>query len=60
MAGLDGDAGEGEDHAREDVDDDLLVDRGDLAGAFGAATEDKVATNETTQEGVVRACDWNC
>ena len=43
-ARLDGYAREGEDDAREDVDDDLLADGGDFAGALGAAAEDDVAS----------------
>lgn len=53
---LDGQARERENDAREDVDDDLLVDRGDLTGAAGALAEDHVAAEETAKEGVVRAC----
>lgn len=43
MTRLDCEAGQGENDAREDVDDDLLVDGGDLARALGAGAEDKVA-----------------
>lgn len=53
-AGLDGDAGEGEGGARKDVDDDLLVDGGDFAGACPAA-EDEVAADEAAKEGIVCA-----
>lgn len=57
MARLDGDAREGEHDARKDVDDDLLVDRRDLAGALGAPAKDKVASDETADERVV--CTYN-
>lgn len=54
-AGLDGEPREGEDDAGEDVDDDLLVDGGDVARAAGAAAEDEVAAEEAGEEGVVGA-----
>src|SRR5688572_29825610 len=53
-AGLDGEACEGESYAGEDVDDDLLVDGGDAASAFGAGAEDEVAADETAEEAIVR------
>lgn len=56
VAGLDGDASQGEHHAGKDVDDDLLVDRRDLACPRGAAAEHEVAAQETGDEGVV--CAW--
>lgn len=55
VAGLDGDAREGEGDAGEDVDDDLLVDGRDLAVALGALAEDDVAAEEAGEEGVKRA-----
>lgn len=55
VAGLDGDAGEGEDDAREDVDDDLLVDGRDLARPQGPAAKDKVAAEKAGNKGVVGA-----
>jgi hypothetical protein len=50
--GLDGEFCKREHHARKDVDDDLLVYRGDLA-ATRTAAEDDVAPEETGEEGVV-------
>jgi len=55
-AGRDGYPGEGEDDAGEDVDDDLLVDRRDLAAVPRAAAEDDVASYQTGDEGVIWAC----
>lgn len=55
-AGLDGEARKGEGDAGEDVDDDLLVDGGDAAGALGAGAEDEVAADEAAEEAVVGAC----
>lgn len=43
VSGLDGESRRGQTYPREDVDDDLLVDRGDLARSWGAAAEDEVA-----------------
>jgi hypothetical protein len=53
VARLDGDAREGEHDPREHVDDDLLVDRRDLACALGAPAKDKVASDEAADERVV-------
>lgn len=53
MARFDGDAGEGEDDAREYVDDDLLVHARDLAGPFGASAKDEVTADKAAKEGVV-------
>lgn len=52
-AGLDGEAREGQDDPGEDVDDDLLVDRRDLARSLGAPAEDEVAADQTGEEGVI-------
>lgn len=49
---LDGQAGEGQRDAGKDVDDNLLVDRRDLAVARAGA-KDKVAADETGEEAVV-------
>jgi len=49
---LDGELCECEDDAGKDVDDDLHVDAGDLAGAAGAAAEDDVAAQQAGEEGV--------
>ncbi|EEY20022.1 predicted protein [Verticillium alfalfae VaMs.102] len=54
-AGLDGEAREGEDDAGEDVDDNLLVNAGDAAGAGAAAAEDEVAAEGAGEERVVGA-----
>ena len=54
-AGLDGQARQAEDHAREDVDDDLLVHGRDLARARGAPAKDEVAAEEAGEKGVVGA-----
>lgn len=43
VPGLDGESGHSQTYSREDVDDDLLVYGGYLAGARRAAAEDKVA-----------------
>lgn len=51
--GLDGQPRQGQDDAREDVDDDLLVDAGDLARGAGAPAEDEVAAQEARDQGVV-------
>ena len=40
-------------HSCEDVNHDLLVYGGDLAGAGRAATEDEVAAEEASDEGVI-------
>lgn len=55
-AGLDGNLGEAEADAGKDVDDDLLADTRDLAGARGALAKDHVAAEEAGEEGVVGAC----
>jgi hypothetical protein len=52
---MDQNPGEREHGAREDVDDNLLVDGRDLACAGGAPAEDEVAAKETGEEGVVGA-----
>lgn len=51
--GLDGEPGEREHHAREHVDDDLLVDARDLAALLGAPPEDGVPAQQPGGEGVV-------
>lgn len=51
---LDGEAGEGQRDAGKDVDDNLLVDRRDLAAARAGA-EDEVAADKTGEEAVVGA-----
>lgn len=56
VAGLDGDARQGQGDAGEDVDDNLLVNGRDLAVALGALAEDDVAAEETGEEGVEGAC----
>lgn len=56
VAGLDGDARQGQGDAGEDVDDNLLVDGRDLAVALGALSEDDVAAEEAGKEGVEGAC----
>ena len=56
VAGLDGDACQGQGDAGEDVDDNLLVDGRDLAVALGALSEDDVAAEEAGEEGVEGAC----
>jgi len=43
LARGDGEAGEGQDDTRKNVDNDLLVDTRDLAASRGAAAEDDVA-----------------
>lgn len=53
--GLDGEVGEAEADAGKDVDDNLLADGGDLAGAGGALAKDNVAAEEAGEEGVVGA-----
>lgn len=60
VAGLDGDARQGQSDAGEDVDDNLLVDGRDLAVALGALAEDDVAAEETGKEGVEGACSQQC
>lgn len=55
VAGLHGEAREGEHDAREDVDDDLLVHARDLARAPRALAEDEVAAHEAGEEVIVRA-----
>lgn len=56
VAGLNGNAREGQDNARKDVDNDLLVDRRDAAGALRTSAEDEVTTEQSGKEGVVWAC----
>lgn len=51
--GLYGEPGERQDDAREDVDDDLLVDARDLAALLRPAPEDHVAAQQPGQERVV-------
>lgn len=55
--GLDGELGEAEADAREDVNDDLLADAGDFSGARGALAKDDVAAEEACEEGIEGA--WN-
>jgi hypothetical protein len=55
LAGLHGQSSQGEDDTREDVDDDLLVHRRDLAAAPRATAEDEIATYQAGDEGVVFA-----
>jgi len=55
LARRNGQLGEAEHDAREDVDDNLLVDgRGLGAAVGGAAAEDQVARGEAGDEGVDR------
>lgn len=53
MTGLDCNAGQREGAAREDIDDDLLVDRRDLA-VLGSLAEDDVAAKKACEEGIIR------
>lgn len=53
VAGLHGQLGQGQHHARKHVDDDLLADARDLAGARRALAEDEVASEEAGEEAVV-------
>jgi hypothetical protein len=54
-ARLDGETGESENNTSEDVDDNLLLDSRDVAGALGAPAEDDVAAEEAGEEGIVGA-----
>lgn len=54
LAGLHGQAGQRQHHARKHVDDDLLVDARDLARAPRALPEDDVAAQQAGEEAVVR------
>ncbi|EAQ89248.1 hypothetical protein CHGG_05867 [Chaetomium globosum CBS 148.51] len=54
-AGLHGQPRQRQHHAREDVDDDLLVDAGDFARARRPAPEDDVPAEEAGEEAVVGA-----
>lgn len=56
VARLDGQARQRQAHAREDVDDDLLVDARRPARPRGPPPEDDVAAEEAGEEGVVGAC----
>ena len=55
---LDGKISERQGHAGKDVNDDLLADGRDLAGARGADAKDKVAAYHACEEGVVWT--WGC
>jgi hypothetical protein len=52
---LDGHSGQREHHTREDVDDNLLVDGGDLPRPFRPTAKNKIPTQEASDEGVVWA-----
>lgn len=55
MSGFHGETCQCEDHSREYINDNLLVDRGDFAAPGRSAAEDEVAANKAGDEGVVRA-----
>lgn len=52
--GFDGEVCEGESYVGEDVDDDLLVDGGDVVSVFGVGVEDEVVVDEIVEEVIVR------